>query len=307
MEDGLQEFRVLAEELSFTRSAALLGTTSSTVSRRIASLERRLGVPLFERTTRRVELTEAGRALRSRMTEIDALWRRTKSELGSPATPPPATVRVRTYPVKARVLIEEFARHLPDLSVVVDANNDVQGALDSVARGVAAAALHWDDAAAPRPGRPGLLTTVVADEPSWVAMHRGHRLSGAAVLRLADLADEDWILAPAGHPLRELEDRAFAAAGLRPREGHVAEDVSLVRSLLQTGRFVTLASATVPPNEELSVVPLADPPVRRIMLSVDPSALSPAQVAGVRRAVESFYLRTANCSDAYRRHRSGQR
>ncbi len=58
--DDLQAFRAVAEEGGFTPAAAALGTTVASVSRRIKGLERRLGVRLFNRTTRRVSLTEAG-------------------------------------------------------------------------------------------------------------------------------------------------------------------------------------------------------------------------------------------------------
>jgi DNA-binding transcriptional LysR family regulator len=56
----LQIFAFIVQEMSFTRAADALEVSKAAVSRAIASLENRLGTRLFERTTRRLRLTEAG-------------------------------------------------------------------------------------------------------------------------------------------------------------------------------------------------------------------------------------------------------
>ncbi len=58
--DELECFAAVVAEQGFSAAAARLGTTTAAVSRRIKALEQRLGVRLLQRTTRRVQLTEAG-------------------------------------------------------------------------------------------------------------------------------------------------------------------------------------------------------------------------------------------------------
>jgi LysR family cyn operon transcriptional activator len=59
----LRYFAVVAEERSFTRAASRLHVTQSTVSHQIRQMEEELGKPLFERTSRRVVITEVGETL----------------------------------------------------------------------------------------------------------------------------------------------------------------------------------------------------------------------------------------------------
>lgn len=68
----LEVFLTLADELHFGHTADRLHLTQPQVSRAVAALERHIGAPLFERTSRRVRLTPLGRRLR---TEAEPAYR----------------------------------------------------------------------------------------------------------------------------------------------------------------------------------------------------------------------------------------
>jgi DNA-binding transcriptional LysR family regulator len=68
--DDLRLFAKVAELASFTAAARVLGVPKQTLSRRVSELEQALGVALLHRTTRRLVLTDAGRAYAERCAEI---------------------------------------------------------------------------------------------------------------------------------------------------------------------------------------------------------------------------------------------
>lgn len=68
----MELFVEVAKTHSFSRAAAALGVPKSTLSRQVAELERSVGLRLLSRTTRKVELTDAGRLYFERCQRIVA-------------------------------------------------------------------------------------------------------------------------------------------------------------------------------------------------------------------------------------------
>lgn len=121
--DGLTEFLAVAEHKSFTQAASQLGVTPTAVSQTVKNLERRTGVLLFQRTTRRVALTEAGSSLFARLrpaaTEIgDAL-----AVLGSYRDRPMGTLRLTAPRLSGTLLLEplipRFRAAYPDVNLEI--------------------------------------------------------------------------------------------------------------------------------------------------------------------------------------------
>ncbi|MBR9841395.1 MAG: LysR family transcriptional regulator [Rhodobacteraceae bacterium] len=95
-------FLEVAREANFTRAAARLGTSQSTLSHAIKGLETRLGVRLLNRTTRNVSTTEAGerlfRSLAPRIVDIEAQISDVMEYRDKPTGTVPSCTKIETGP-----------------------------------------------------------------------------------------------------------------------------------------------------------------------------------------------------------------
>src|SRR3989442_14729264 len=83
--DLLKGFEAAARNLSFTKAAAELYVTQSSIRRQIQTLEEQLGVALFRRNHRELRLTEEGRTLYKTAGEVPRLLRDVPGRLAHPA------------------------------------------------------------------------------------------------------------------------------------------------------------------------------------------------------------------------------
>lgn len=109
---------------SFRRAAEVIGMPNSTLSRRISALEKAIGLRLLHRTTRRIELTEAGQLYFERSKRIVDEARLAHEQLGEMLAQPGGLLRV-SLPVDFGTiylapLIAEFSRRYPGISFEFD-------------------------------------------------------------------------------------------------------------------------------------------------------------------------------------------
>ncbi|MBV2353005.1 LysR family transcriptional regulator [Streptomyces sp. J2-1] len=225
----LQHFVAVAEDQHFTRAAERLMVSQSGLSASIRALERELRAPLFVRTTRRVTLTEAGRALLAEAERILAQVRSAHEAVAAVQGVLRGTLAVGTEQCIAGVnvarLLAAFRRRHPDVEIRLR-----QAGSGALAEEVAAGRL--DLAFAYRIPADGdqLRTVPLTGEPMTVLCHPSHRLAATgAVLTPEDLAGEVFVDFHPDWGPRRATDAAFDAAGIRRT---VALEVNDVHSLL---------------------------------------------------------------------------
>ena len=132
--EGIAMFAKVAEERSFAAAALAMGVSVATVSRAVSRLEDRLGGRLFNRTSRRLALTDYGRTLAERASRIYADAEETE-DFGRKASSRPRGLVKLAAPLSfgarwVAPLLPEFFRRYPDIAVdlhLTDAQTDLIG------------------------------------------------------------------------------------------------------------------------------------------------------------------------------------
>lgn len=237
----LEYFVAVAEELSFTRAAQRLFTVQSTVSAAVRALETDLKATLFDRSTRRVTLSDAGQALlpeaKAALEAID----RARAVVEEASTGLRGNVRIGTMTklglVDLAELLGAFYQRYPLVEVQVTTSpTGSSGLADDVRHGrldVALVGLNRGD-------MPGLEPRELATVPFVVLVPSNHRLAGRGAIRLADLAGERFVDMLRGFGNRTTVDRAFDTAGLPRRVQVEVPDLTTVPDYVRAGLGVAV-------------------------------------------------------------------
>lgn len=241
----MKAFVTVAEELHFARAAARLGVSQSPLSQMVKRLERELGVTLFERSTRSVALTGAGRSFlphaRGMLAELD-LARRSLSapstEYGDVRIAFSGALNHRTLPPLAMAARSRY----PGITLTL---------VHQVVTSDALRQLHSGEIDLAFVGSPiertELATRLISREPLGVILPAMHPLRERATLSVGDLTDDDFVALPQhqGSTLRESLVQACIAAGFRPRIVQEVIDPYMVLSFVAAGLGVSLVPASL--------------------------------------------------------------
>ncbi|MBL7488875.1 LysR family transcriptional regulator [Frankia sp. AgB1.9] len=253
----LTYFVAVAEELHFGRAAQRLGIAQPPLSRAISRLERRLGVQLLERSTRRVSLTPPGevflRESRAALDALDAAVRRTQQA----ARPSRLVLAVRPA-VGSGLLPAVLAGYAAHESTVPVEMIFTREPVTAIRDGRADVALvcDTDDLA-------GLQTAQVMTEAPVALLPTGHPLTHRSAVTMAELRRLDGFSASCPEaPLDEILDR------------------------VALGLTVVIAGETVADRAGNAVVPVpvADLPVTHLTLAWTEAVRTPALTILVREA-----------------------
>jgi len=236
----------IAKRLSFTAAAEDLALAQPALSQQIAALERELGVRLFERTNRRVALTDAGRAFVKRAERIIADVGAAAEEMTAYAGGLRGRVVIGTYQSFAEYvlpkLLGRFHAENPGIEVALR-----EGIADALLAGLRDGAVdvfvgHLADAS---PVTGNFLIEPLYEDELAIAVSARHRLAERSGVRMEELRDEPFVIFRPGSASTHRLNSAARAAGFEPRVAFESEDSLTVRSLVAEGLGVALYPRTL--------------------------------------------------------------
>jgi len=236
----LEHFVAVAEDESFTRAAQRLGYVQSALSVSIQSLERELAVRLFDRTTHRVQLTNAGQALlpSARATLIAANGVREEAAAVNGVLRGRLRIGLMQAFTAVNVpqLLGRFQREHPQVELTV---RPAFGGAAALLSAVGTGELDVAFVAVSEPQK-GLRTRPLISESLLLTARAADVPRSRRTVSLEQLGDATFVDFPLGWGVRTVVDRAFARLGVQRRVGIEVADVPTFVALIREGLGVAL-------------------------------------------------------------------
>jgi LysR family cyn operon transcriptional activator len=258
----LRYFDAIAETQNFTRAAERLHVTQSTLSHQIRQLEEELGLVLFDRSHKKVALTEAGEMLRSHLMPALQQIDRGLQALSHPAEALSGEIRIAaTHSFNTRLVplcVSSFLSHHPGIKVSVE---ELSASL--IAKRLVSGHLELGVSYRPE-DRSELWFEPLYNEELKLVVSDRHPLAKRRRVRMIELHNCRMVLLPRQFSTRLLLDECFEAAGAQPlviaELNSIAPMIELIR---QTDLAGIIAETAVSPAADLRAIPIEDPtPIR---------------------------------------------
>ena len=234
----LRWYREVADGATVTETAERARITQPALSRALARLETEVGTPLLTRSGRTLTPTPAGRTFAKHVGQVldqYDLGLRAVAELVDPAhglVPLAFLQTLGTWLVPR--MVSSFRQDHPQVRFELHQHGEatiLQELLDGAADLIITSATF---------GHPQVSWRRLLIEPLRLVVPPRHRLAERERIRLAEVADEPFILLREGYALRVLTERLCAEAGFTPRAAFEGEEVETLRALVAAGLGVAL-------------------------------------------------------------------
>ncbi|MWC30952.1 LysR family transcriptional regulator [Paenibacillus sp. MMS18-CY102] len=234
----LEYFLTVASLQHVTKAAETLSITQPALSHSIAKLEEELGVPLFERTGRTVQLNRYGHLFASRVTDALREIRIAKEELAELTAPESGVVSLAFGTILGThfvpELIQKFHAIYPNIRFEL-----FQGScaytLQLLESGQCDLCIT-----SPASSKSGIVRESLLTAELYAVVPASHRLAQSESIYLEQLVNEPFIEVNRTCGLRETIDTVFQSSGFHPNVKYTAEDLHTVAGFVAAGLGVSL-------------------------------------------------------------------
>ena len=272
---GIRHLRAVvavADEAGYSAAAARLHVAQSSLSRTVQDVERRVGVRLFDRTTRSVVPTREGAEFCVLAREVLATHDRALAHFAGFLRGDRGGVSVAVLPSLAASLLPPVlaAYRATHPHVAVEVRDGLSAEVTGlVATGAVDLAIAVADEVPTR-----LETTTIAEDDFSLLVARGHELAGRDGVAWVDLAGRPFVAFDRASSIRAFTDRTLLDTGVAVGPVTEARNVGSVAGLVGAGLGVSVVPALVLPMmgfADVVAVPLGEPTGRRsVRLLRDP-------------------------------------
>jgi len=237
--DQLRYFLKAAELGNFTRASQALMISQSALSRSIQKLEEELGQPVFERQTRSVALTDAGRLLQSRADLVLSIIEDTRAEITDDGQS--GRVRVGAIPTIAPYflpgVLKRFAQDFPRASVTVQENTT-----ENLLKGCAQGEIDLAVLALPVSER-YLAVEELFEEELLLVLPPDHPLARKAKVRFSDIEPCPFVLLNEAHCLTDNIVSFCRQRSFHPVTVERTSQLAMVQELVSLSHGVSMIPA----------------------------------------------------------------
>lgn len=309
VELDVRHLRVLcaiADTGSLRKAAQQLGMTQPSVTTQLHRIERAVGGTLFTREQTGSLPTALGHSVLSRarpiIGEMAALVAAARQEAREAAGDRKES-RLRIGSVGSRAVAAWLRRvheRLPETGTTIHVDISANALLRMVAADqLDVAFVHESEGFPLRVPPEAEHRVLLAREPQYVALAAGHPAAARTVVRLADLAEDTWMVDPTADHEYAAMRRVFTEAGLNPHVVQVRDNATAAE-LVASGEAVRPCQPTsaAPPGTVVRPVH-GDPLAVRLLLVWRPRALDPPALEALYGELRAAYLELARANPGY--------
>ncbi|WP_139487938.1 LysR family transcriptional regulator [Brevibacillus dissolubilis] len=241
----LQYFLAVARLEHMTEAARSLHVTQSSLSKTIQRLEEDLGVPLFDRTGRKLRLNEFGSSFLRRAERALFELEQGKQEIRDLSNREHSTLELAVTTASTLPgILREFRKKMPTIQIHVQMLT-TQEMVTLLHRGevdfcLSSPPIEGDD----------IECQIVFIDPILVAVPKGHRLADRSSVSLTELKDEWFVGVKRGYGTRDLVDSVCTAAGFVPQYVYEGDEPARLITLVEAEIGIAFIPSTARDSRE---------------------------------------------------------